>query len=75
MVPALDSMKTEMKDTAAIITINADENLKLMKEMRFYSLPYIMVFRFGKVVFQQDGFMNRSDMEALIKEYFYSIGR
>lgn len=75
MVPALDSMKTEMKDTAAIITINADENLKLMKEMRFYSLPYIMVFRFGKVVFQQDGFMNRSDMEALIRKYFYSIGR
>lgn len=67
MVPALDSMKTEMKDTAAILTINADENLRLMKELKFYSLPYIMVFKKGLLVFQHEGYMSRADMEAIIR--------
>jgi thioredoxin 1 len=69
MVPALDSMKKTMGDTASIITINADENLRLMKELKFYSLPYIMVFKKGNLVFEQEGFMSRKDMEALIRKF------
>jgi thioredoxin 1 len=69
MVPALDSMKITMKDTATIVTINADENLRLMKELKFYSLPYIMLYKNGTLVFKQDGYMSRNDMEALIRRF------
>ena len=70
MVPALDSMKKAMGDTATIVTINADENLRLMKELKFYSLPYIMVFKKGELVFQHEGFMDRAGMEAVIRRFY-----
>lgn len=70
MVPALDSMKTEMKDSVFIIKINADENLGLMKELDFNNLPYIMMYKNGKNIFRQDGFMSRRDMEANIRKAY-----
>jgi thioredoxin 1 len=70
MVPALDSMVTQMKDTAHIVKINADENLGLMKELHFNSLPYIMIYKNGVNVFRQEGFMSRNDMEMLIRKYY-----
>jgi thioredoxin 1 len=70
MVPALDSMVTQMKDSAHIIKIDADENLGLMKELHFTSLPYIMVYKNGVNVFRQEGFMSRNDMELLIRKYY-----
>ena len=70
MVPALDSMVTQMKDTAHIVKINADENLGLMKDLHFNSLPYIMVYKNGVNVFRQEGFMSRKDMEGVIRKYY-----
>jgi thioredoxin 1 len=70
MVPALDSMKTAMKDSVFIVKINADENLGLMKELDFNNLPYIMMYRNGENIFRQDGFMSRPDMEANIRKAY-----
>jgi thioredoxin 1 len=69
MVPALDSMKQEWAGQVKIITINADENLKLMKQLKFFSLPHIMIYKNGNLLFQQDGFMSRKEMEELIVKY------
>jgi thioredoxin 1 len=70
MVPALDSMKAEMKDSVFIVKINADENLGLMKELDFNNLPYIMMYKNGENIFRQDGFMSRPDMEANIRKAY-----
>jgi thioredoxin 1 len=70
MVPALDSMATSMKDSVGIIKINADENLGIMKALQFNSLPYVMLYKNGKVLFKQDGFMSRDDMEMLVRKYY-----
>jgi thioredoxin len=70
MVPALDSMKTEMKDSVYIVKINADENLGLMKELNFNNLPYIMMYKNGENIFRQDGFMSRNDMQAAIRKAY-----
>ena len=70
MVPALDSMKTAMRDSVYIVKINADENLGLMKELNFDNLPYIMMYKNGQNIFRQDGFMSRQDMEANIRKAY-----
>lgn len=70
MVPALDSMKTAMKDSVFIVKINADENLGLMKELNFDNLPYIMMYKNGENIFRQDGYMSRRDMEANIRKAY-----
>lgn len=69
MVPALDSMRTQMGNRVKILTINADDNLSLMKAYKFNTLPYIMVFKNGKRVETFSGEMTRSEMEAMIKKH------
>lgn len=70
MVPALDSMTNSMRDTVQIVKINADENLGIMKELHFNTLPYVMLYKNGINVFRQDGYMSRQDMEMLVRNHF-----
>jgi thioredoxin len=70
MVPALERMEKEMKDTVNIVKINADENLQLMKDYGLKALPYILVMRGNKILFRQEGFMSEEDMKAVIRKYY-----
>ena len=70
MVPALDSMTNSMKDSVHIVKINADENLGIMKELHFNTLPYVMLYKNGINIFRQDGYMSRQDMEILVRKHF-----
>lgn len=69
MVPALERIEQEMKDTALIVKINADENLQLMKDYGLKALPYILVFKKDKIVFRYEGFMTEEEMKAIIRKY------
>jgi len=70
MVPALENIEKEMKDSVHIIKINADENLQLMKDYGLKALPYILVLQGTKIVFRQEGFMSEADMKAIIRKYY-----
>ncbi|MGQ0738081.1 MAG: thioredoxin domain-containing protein [Bacteroidota bacterium] len=69
MTPALERIEKEMKDTAFIVKINADENLQLMKDYGLKALPYILVYKSGKIVFRQEGFMEEGEMKAIIRKF------
>lgn len=69
MVPALDRIEREMKDTALIVKINADENLQLMKDYGLKALPYILVFKKDKIVFRHEGFMSEEGMRGVIRKW------
>jgi thioredoxin len=73
MVPALERIEQEMKDSVLIVKINADENLQLMKDYGLKALPYIMVLQGSKIVFRQEGFMNEEDMRNIIRKYFSKL--
>jgi rhodanese-related sulfurtransferase len=45
MVPALDRIEQEMKDSVLVVKINADENLQLMKDYGLKALPYIWYYK------------------------------
>ena len=70
MVPALDSVEKEMKDSVLIVKVNADENLQLMKDYNLASLPYIMLFENNKLLFTHEGFMSREDMQKIIRQFY-----
>jgi len=70
MVPALERIERDMKDTALVVKINADENLQLMKDYGLKALPYILVFKKSKIVFRQEGFMAEAEMKAVIRRFF-----
>jgi thioredoxin len=70
MVPALERVEQEMKDSVLIVKINADENLQLMKDYGLKALPYIMVFQGTKILFRQEGFMSEEEMKKIIRKYY-----
>ena len=71
MVPALDAIEKEMKDSVLMIKINADENLQLMKDYGLKALPYVMVLQGTKVLFRHEGFMSAEDMKKTIRKYYF----
>ncbi len=70
MVPALNRIEEDMKDSVLIVKINADENLQLMKDYSLKALPYVMVLQGTKIVFRQAGFMPEEAMRKIIREYY-----
>jgi thioredoxin 1 len=70
MVPALERIEEEMKDSVLVVKINADENLQLMKDYGLKALPYIMVMQGTKILFRQEGFMSEEEMKATIRKYY-----
>lgn len=73
MVPALERIEEQMKDSVLVIKINADENLQLMKDYGLKALPYILVLQGTKIVFRHEGFMSEEDMKATIRKFQGSI--
>ncbi len=69
MVPALEKIEQEMKDTVLIVKINADENLQLMKDYGLKALPFFMVLEGTKILFRQEGFMSEEEMRNVIRKY------
>lgn len=69
MVPALDTIGRDMKDTVQVVKINADENLQLMKDYGLKALPYVMVLRGTKILFRREGFMSGDEMRKVIREF------
>jgi thioredoxin 1 len=70
MVPALDAIEQDMKDSVLVVKINADENLQLMKEYGLKALPCIMVLKGTKILFRYEGFMSAADMKMTIRKYY-----
>ena len=70
MVPALDRIDNEMKDSVLVVKINADENLQLMKDYGLKALPYIMVFQGTKILFRHEGFMSEEDIKSTIRKFY-----
>ena len=70
MVPALNLIEQEMKDSVLVVKINADENLQLMKDYGLKVLPYVMVLQGTKILFRQEGFMSEEDMKKTIRKYY-----
>ena len=69
MVPALNTIEQEMKDSVLLVKINADENLQLMKDYGLKALPYILILRGTKILFRHEGFMSAEDMRMMIRKY------
>ena len=70
MVPVLEKIENEMKDSVLIVKVNADENLQLMKDYGLKALPYILVLQGTKILFRHEGFMSEDDMKKTIRKYY-----
>jgi thioredoxin 1 len=66
--PVLNRLHAESDDVVKLVSINADDNLRLATTYRLTSLPTIMVFRHGQVVYRVDEFKTHDELRTALDD-------
>lgn len=69
MHPVLEQLKQEFGDSIRIVKLDVDKNDALAAAYRIQSVPTLMLFRSGHVVWRQSGAMRLNDLKAIINQY------
>ena len=69
MHPVLEQLKQELGDSIRIVKLDVDKNDALAAAYRIQSVPTLVLFRSGQVVWRQSGAMRLNDLKAIINQY------
>ncbi|MBR5716637.1 MAG: thioredoxin [Bacteroidales bacterium] len=69
MHPVLEQLKEELGDGIRIIKIDVDKNNSLAMNYRVQSVPTLILFRKGEVLWRQSGAMRLNDLKSIISQY------
>ena len=69
MHPVREQLKQELGDSIRIVKLDVDKNDALAAAYRIQSVPTLMLFRSGQVVWRQSGAMRLNDLKAIINQY------
>jgi thioredoxin 1 len=69
MKPILEDLKSKVGDKAKIIKIDIDKNPKAASAYRIQSVPTLMLFRKGAVLWRQAGVVSAGDLQRIIDQY------
>ena len=66
--PILDEVKNQMDDKITIHKIDIDKHEDLKKEYTIMSVPVLMLFKNGKLLWRMNGFMYAPDLIKKLRE-------
>ena len=65
--PILEQPKEEMGDRVRVLTLDVDRNAEVSDAYRVQSVPTLMLFRNGQVLWRQSGLMMLDDLKRVIE--------
>lgn len=65
--PILEQLKEEMGDRVRVLTLDVDRNAEVSDAYRVQSVPTLMLFRNGQVLWRQSGLMMLNDLKRVIE--------
>lgn len=66
MHPVLEQLKASEREKLRIIKLDVDKNEALASAYRIQSIPTLMLFRNGELLWRQSGAMSLADLKALL---------
>lgn len=69
MHPVLEQLKGSLGESIRIIKLDVDKNENLAMNYRIQSVPTLMLFRNGEIVWRQSGAMTLNELETTVKKY------
>jgi thioredoxin 1 len=69
MAPMLEELKGKIGDKAKIIKIDIDRNPQAADKYGVRSVPTLMVFKQGKVLWRQSGVVPVHQLESILGQY------
>lgn len=67
--PILKQIAGEFGDRVRVIKIDVDQNQNLADKYSIRSVPTLVVFKRGQLVWRQSGVVSKNQLESLIKQY------
>ena len=67
MAPILEDLKNRVGDTASIIKIDVDKNQQASSTYQIRSVPTLIVFKKGEIIWRQSGVVSANELEKIIK--------
>lgn len=69
MHPVLDQLKENLQDEVRIIKLDVDKNQALAATYGIQSVPTLMIFRNGEMLWRQSGAMSVADLTNVIRGF------
>lgn len=69
MHPVLEQLKADLGDNIRIIKVDVDKNGPLAATYRIQSVPTLMLFRAGEMLWRQSGAMSLADLKNLLASH------
>lgn len=69
MAPILEDVKQMVSDQAKIIKINIDKNPHAAEKYNVRSVPTLILFRNGKILWRQSGVVPASTLHQVIRQH------
>jgi thioredoxin 1 len=69
MLPILQEVKLNLKDTVKIIKVNVDQHQDLASHFMVKGVPTLMLFKAGKMLWRQSGVLSASDLSIIISNH------
>jgi len=67
MTPALNQVKAEYVGRVDVIKVNADDETELMRELKVFSIPTVLLYQRGKLVSRRSGALNVEQLRKLFE--------
>jgi thioredoxin 1 len=68
MHPILEQLKEKMRDDIRILKVDVDKNETLSMQYRIQSVPTLMLFKKGEMLWRQSGAMSLNDLMQKISQ-------
>lgn len=69
MHPVLEQLKADLGDSIRITKLDVDKSGDIAEAYRIQSVPTLMLFRRGEMLWRQSGAMRLADLKATISNY------
>lgn len=69
MKPILEEVKRMKEDKVRIIKIDVDTHNQLAAQYQIQSVPTLMIFKNGEMVWRQSGVMQAKDISEILSQY------
>jgi len=69
MSPIIEQTKSTLGDTATVLKINIDNNQEVARKYQIRSIPTLMIFKEGEVVWRQSGVPQKEMIVESVKKF------
>ena len=69
MKPVLEELKKKMGNTIIILKIDIDKNISLSSEYRIQSVPTLVLWKQGEIIWRQSGALSLNELEQILSSY------